>query len=127
MKKILLLLLTIVSIGYSQRQFNAYLFEYGSIDTITRMRDQEIIQDLENIVVELTETDVTIHTKKLQHYFFYQDISMKFEDTYTFKSSTMFIDQDTDVGLLTYVYNKLTDTRVIEIDYNNIYFKYYLR
>ena len=124
MKKLLFILLT-VSIGYSQG-FHAYLFEYGKVDTITQYMTADTTIQMDDVFVEMTESDLTIWTEKLQQYYFINTKEMFVTDT-VFICTCMIKDQDLDTGMLTYCYNRNTSRRTIIIRYRNMYLKCWIK
>ncbi len=124
MKKILLILLTITSLN--AQGFHAYLFEYGKVDTITQLMTQDTTIQMDDVFIEMTESDLTIYTEKLQQYYFVNTKEMYVTDT-VFVCTSMVVDQDSDTGMLTYCYNRNTSRRTIIIRYNNMYLKYWIK
>jgi predicted small integral membrane protein len=125
MKKLTFILLTLVSLVYSQG-FHAYLFEYGEVDTITQYMKVDTTIQMDDVFVEMTEEGLVIYTEKLQQYHFFSTKEMFVTDT-IFICTSMVMDQDNDYGMLTYCYNRNTSRRTVLIRYNNMYLKYWIR
>ncbi len=125
MKTLLIILTTLFSICYSQLQCNVYLIEEGNMHN--NRRNRETATYIDSTRIDLNSESVILYTEDQKEYYFYEELVMEWKDQYTYESKLRFIDNEQNIGILTYWLNSITNTRIVNIDYEDKYYRYYLR
>lgn len=128
MKKILIILslLTITISTYCQNRFHGYQVESGRNDSIFPYHHRDTVFSTD-VVIEIDEDKLTIHNNPMQEFFFYKIVEQTPDSLSVFISSSIFVDNNSNNGLITYSHNKFNNVRTIFISYNDKYLKYYLK